>query len=174
MPLESGSLPTAGGLPSGAISYHFAIIDAPDVVAANNFISLFNPAASGKNYVFLEAHIGTYAVSNTTNASSMAMYRVSAASGGTLATAIARYDTSKIVSTAEIRTGNPTVTRTTGVPAMPITPAVATGAGGNASTTLQVTPGTNYLLRPGEGRVFGTASGDTNQRWNIDLIWAEY
>lgn len=173
--MDRGAL-TVAALPSGATTYHYSIIDAPGVVAANNFISLFNPVDSGKNYMLLAIHVNNYATGASGSTASLAKYRISSATGGTLVASnkISRYDTLSILSTAQVRTGNPTVTTTTGTPGTPIAPPISTGAGTNVETIIHTPAGTMYLIHPGEGVAFSTASGNVNQIWDIHLIWCEF
>ena len=172
--MDRGTL-TSESLPSGANTYHYAVVDVPGTVAANNYISLFNPSNSGKTYILLAMHINNYSVGASSTANSMVKYRITAASGGSVVATnnIAGYDTTGPTSTASIRTGNPTVT-TVGPPGMPVSPPIATGAGDNAENVIHFPAGTYYLIHPGEGVAYSVAAGNTNQVWTVHLIWCEF
>lgn len=154
--------------------YLASVSDAPGVVAANNFLSVFNPVGSGKHIIGLGAVVSTYAVASASSANSMLAYRTTAASGGTQITAanVSRYDTTVANPVAEVRTGNPTVT-TSGGALIGFGPPIATGAGGGGVASPAIT-GATFIMHPGQGLVFATAAGDVNQRWNIQFTWSEY
>ena len=165
---------TQGWLPNGAKIYQGCLVDDPGVAAANNHMSLFNPAASGKTLVPLGFVLDSHSIAATTATGSMTIFRTSAASAGTLfaANTVTRFDPSAADPVGELRTGNPTVT-TTGRVLIGIAPAIFAGGGG--SNPAFITPTGGFPLIPaGTGIVFGTASGDTDQRWNLQLTWMEY
>lgn len=156
--------------------YFHTIRDAAGVVAANNFLSVFNPLGSGKSLVFLQAEIVVYAIGGTGGTESLVATRITSASGGSLvlASQVNRFLTGHPNPVAQVRTGNPSVTVDA---AFPIdlnawAPPQTTGQGGNIAFTTQA-PGDGFICVPGQGIVFSTASGDTDQRWKINTIWAE-
>lgn len=168
----SGNIPNY--LPFGAV-YNYTIIDTPGVVATNNFLSVFNPTTSLKTLALLSLAIESYSIGSSGTANSMAGYRTSAASGGTLDTVITKYDTREPTSQVEVRVDNPTVTLTTGLPVAPVGPPLSNGAGG--AVTAAFTPASSAALavaHPGEGIVFRTLAGNTNQMWNITVTWLEF
>jgi len=157
-------------------AYNFSIDDVPGVVVANNFLSLFNPVGSGKNMYYLGAYVSTYVTGGgSTTRESMQGHAITAASAGTLqaASAIFKLDSTFSNPTAEIRTGNPTVTIGPNVFNSP--PPI------NTTTTQYVHAvglgfgviGGPVVFRPGEGIVFTTDAGNTNQTWNLSIGWAE-
>ncbi len=159
---------------SGA--YNFSADDMPGVAAANNFVSLFNPVGSGRNLYYLGAYISTYvAGGGSTTRESMQGHAITAASAGTLqaASAIFKLDSTFPNSVAEVRTGNPTVTIGPNLFNSP--PPI------NTTTTQYVhavglgfgVVGGPVIFRPGEGIVFTTDAGNTNQTWNVSIGWAE-
>jgi hypothetical protein len=85
---------------------------------------------------------------------------------------IFKFNTANPNPVSEIRTGNPTVVLQ--APASNTPPPVTTGAGGGQFVH-EVDPptGTTVLLAPGEGVAVHNSAGDTAQRWNISLAWAE-
>lgn len=154
--------------------YFHALIDAPGVVAANNFMSVFNPVGSGKTVVFFQAEIQNYSTGASTTAVSMTATRITAASGGTQVAAanVNRFVTAWANPVAEVRVGNPTVT-TTGVPLNGWAPPISIGVGVGA-TAQTTAPGPGFVCTPGQGIVFATASGNTSQVWKVLPIWAEF
>lgn len=167
---------TTSGVPEEALPYGTLIADTLGVVAANNFLSVFNPAGSGKTLYVLTYRVYPWATAATSVTVSMGAWRTSAASGGTLLAAsnINKFNTTQPNSVAEVRTGNPTCTLVGTVPIVAIPPAIASGASG-AGVTASIEPpsGTLFAIRPGEGVVCRTASGSVGQLWNISLSWYE-
>ena len=154
--------------------YVFAIADVPGVVAANNYLSAFNPVGSGRIMIAVASNYASYAVGQTDVPQSMKVYRTTAASGGTLVTpqsTIPKFVTTSVDSVVQIRTGNPTVT-TVGNILLGAAPVISTGAGA-ANTASSVPPGASFVMQPGQGLVFRSDAGDIDQRWNIQLVWAE-
>lgn len=153
--------------------YYFSSQDMPGVVAANNFLTLFNPLASGVNVVVIGGVVGNYLITGATNARfSLQVARVTTASGGVLqaASTFAKGVTAYPAAVAEVRLANPAVTLgpvLTAVPP-PVSPNFA------FRTVLTVAEAaTPLLLVPGEGIVARTAGGDIDQTWNIQVQWAE-
>ena len=152
------------------------VVSLPDlfgVVAANNYVSLFNPVGSGKAISVFSATVSSYLVTGGTNIrASLLATRVTSASGGTLlpASSIAKSRTSYANSAAEVRINNPTVTFTSNVIAFP--PPVGADTAGSSDRVVAAT-GASVVCAPGEGLAFHTASGDINQTWNISFAWGE-
>jgi hypothetical protein len=146
------------------------------VVAANNFISLFNPVGSGKLITLGGVFISSYAVGDIdATVQSMRGFRVTAASAGTpvAANTICSFDTAKPDTSMEVRVGNPTVTLGDAIfnsppfigavkSSLPFVHQVPVPAGGGP-----------FLFRPGEGMVLRTAAGDVDTRWNLSVAWTE-
>lgn len=157
-------------------AYNFSMDDMPGVAAANNFVSLFNPVASGRNLYYLGAYISTYVAGGaSTTRESMQGHAITTASAGTLqaSSAIFKLDSTFPNAVAEVRTGNPTVTMGPNLFNSP--PPI------NTTTTQYVHAvglgfgsfGGPVVLRPGEGIVFTTDAGNTSQTWNVSIGWAE-
>lgn len=165
---------TGNWLPPGAKIYQYALTDAAGVATANNFFSWFNPVGSGKTMAPLGLIVESHAINPTTSNASMVLQRISAASGGTLVTAstLTKFDPSQADSVSEVRNTNPTVTRT-GLSLIGIGPVITPAGGGNASALIAPF-GQPPLVPAGTGIVLGTASGDVDQSWNIQLTWMEY
>lgn len=172
---SAGNLGTVASGPAGSKFYTFSLADAPGVVAANNFLSLFNPAASGKTMVLYQLIVAPYATGATTATASLNAFRTTAASAGTLIAAanVGRFVTSDPNPVTEVRTGNPTVT-TTGTTLIGIPPSVTSAAGGASPAAAAVPSGASFVITPGQGVVFTTALGNVNQLWNINITWAEF
>lgn len=165
-----------GPIPNLTAAYIYSLTDAPGVVAANNFISLFNPVGSGKKMYFLGMFISTYvAGGGSTTRNSMQGKQITAASAGTLvgAASIAKLISTYANPTSEVRISNPTVTANAaflnspppiGSTASQYVHSVGLGASENSG---------GGFFAPGEGFVLTTAAGNTNQTWNISIVWGE-
>lgn len=153
--------------------YYYSAQDMPGVVAANNFLSLFNPLGSGVNLVVIGGVVGTYLVTGATNVRvSLQIARITTATLGVLAGAasIVKGITAYANPAAQVRTGNPTVTLGAVLSSVP--PPVSPNT--SVRTTLQVPDAASpLLLVPGEGIVAHTSAGDTDQTWNVQIQWAE-
>lgn len=162
-------------VPENYLFYFHTLIDAPGVVAANNFISLFNPGGSGKTVAFFAIQISSFASGASSTASSLVVDRITAASGGSLiaASSVNRLLTSWANPVAELRTGNPTATKT-GLTLFSWPPPIATGAGGEATNYASPPSGQSFICLPGQGIVLSTPAGNTNQVWSMNLNWAEF
>ena len=153
--------------------YTFCLPDAPGVVAANNFVSLFNPVGSGKTVVVFSATVSSYvAGGGNTSKNSLLGTRITAASVGTLqaASTISKARTSTANPVAEVRTGNPTVTAGANIVAFP--PPIGTDTA-STSERIVATTGAAVTLAAGEGIVFRTLGGDTDENFNIAFTWGE-
>lgn len=173
---SDGTLVTSA-IPEGALPYSAMVFEAPGVVAANNFMSVFNPLGSGKLYTVLLYRVYPYAGGAGTATNSMAAWRISSASGGTLrnnATDVSKFDTAQPNSTAEVRVGNPTVVLVGSNPVAAIPPAITSaGAGISSSASVEPPSGTLFRIRPGEGVVARTAAGDVDQIFTVVVTWYE-
>jgi hypothetical protein len=154
--------------------YFHALIDAPGVVAANVFMSVFNPVGSGKTISFYSIAPDSYATGSSPTAISLVVDRITAASGGTQIpfASINKLITTETNSIAEVRTGNPTVAKT-GVSLYSWPPPIAGGAGAVSSAYSAVPPSQGFFCLPGQGIAFSTSAGNTNQVWSIKATWAE-
>lgn len=161
-------------VPANYQFYFHTIYDTAGVVAANTFLSVFNPGASGKITIFFQAEISNYSNGVCDSFNSMTANRISAASGGTQITAsnVNRFLTSWSNPVSEVRVGNPTTT-TTGLPLNAWAPPISDKAGSGAQLFTSTPPGAGFVCTPGQGLSFATAAGDVNQLWKINVIWAE-
>jgi len=155
--------------------YTASIANVPGVVAANTFITLTNPAGSGRTLFMVAAFVS--GVSDAASASTvpMRLYRlVGLPTGGTAfpAANVFKLKTTDPTPFATVLTGNPTVTL--GPAGSNTPPPVTTGAGG-ANFIHEIVPPPPSLLQlnAGESVAFHTTAGTTAQKWNISITWAE-
>lgn len=156
-------------------TYILSIANVPGTVLPQTFITLFNPVGSGKQVIVGGMFISTVAAAGTAATQPTRIHRISAApTGGSVVSAvdIFKFNTSNPDPVSVLRIGNPTAVLQ--APASNTPPPVTTGAGGGQFVH-EVDPptGTTVLLAPGEGVAVHNSTGDTAQRWNISLAWAE-
>lgn len=156
--------------------YVFSIAGLSGVAAANTFVTVFNPVGSGKTVSFSAAFISTVSTAAAGTTAPMRGYRIAAApTGGTVqgAATIAKFNSANPDTVVEVRTDNPTVVL--GAPLWNTPPAVTSGVGGGQFVHDVDTPAGSppFVLAPGEGIAINCASGDTDQVWNITVVWAE-
>jgi hypothetical protein len=163
-------------LPANAEAYGYAIADTPGVVATNNFLSIYNPASSVKTIVWLAAFFHRYTIGSSSTPNSMILYRTTAASGGTLISPanVTKFVTVQPNAVAEVRVGNPTVTLLNSTVVFSASPPLGTGVAATQGAETSPPTGPLAISLPGEGLVFQTAAGNTNQMWGVALDWAEY
>lgn len=153
-------------------AYGFSLHDLPGVVAANNFLSVFNPLASGKNLYLIQSVISRYSIGDATSGNSLIIYRTTAASAGTLqaASTISKGDSTDPSAVAEVRIGNPTTTLGAELVAYGPPTGQDSTPRSDQITANSVVP---FIIAPGEGIVYRTLAGDVDQRWNIAQFWLE-
>lgn len=186
---DQSAIPTTGGggaspysqtLPTGWEGvYSFSLRDAAGVAAANRFLSVFNPAASGKQMLLLLAKVESYSVAIAATKNSLRLARITAASVGTLqaASAINKFKTSYVATSFEFRTANPTVTVAAEIDAFGPNENI-TAVSSNAISRRVLEPKEfgwgEFLFAPGEGFVFDqTIAGDVDQTYDIMAIVAQ-
>ncbi len=160
--------------PAADNTFAFSIADVAGVAAANNFISVFNPIGSGKLVLPGEFFISSTAAGGTAITTPMRVARITTATVGTLqaVSTIAKAITASPDPVAEVRTGNPTVTLGASIFNSP--PVISATVSSTAVHTAAVPPfAVPFTLVPGEGIVIRTDTGDTDQRWNISVLWTE-
>jgi hypothetical protein len=169
------SISTFSGVdPTWTGVYFQAIVDVAGTTGSNNFLSVLNPVGSGKIAIALGFSCSSYSLNSITTPSSLVAFRTSAHTGGTDVTAanVNRFLTSFANPVAQVKIGNPGTTNTNGTnPMIGIPPVVGTGA--QNGQTVAPTPGASFVFLPGEGIVFNVPTGDTDQRWDMQYIWAE-
>lgn len=155
--------------------YQHALSDIPGVVAANNFMTVYNPPGSGKVMFALQLNVSSYSVGATSVANSLEAFRItSAPTGGTLvaASSVARFNTLHPDPASVVRIGNPSATPS-GELLVGFPPIISVGTGESASSSFSPPGGASFFSLPGQGLVFRTEAGDVDQRWNIDFVWGE-
>lgn len=173
----SGTITSVPGVPTGANFYSSGFSTVIGLVTSPyNFLSIFNPLASGKTVYVVQSIIIPWATAVTATTNAMETFRTSAASAGTLLAAanVNKFANTSPNSITEVRTANPTIT-TTGVSlggAPPSLTAAAQGASG--TTTITAFSGAPLVLAPGEGLCMRQiVAGTVNQLWNLGFIWYE-
>lgn len=155
--------------------YVFSDHQTPGVVAATNHLSLYNPVGSGRVITLTGVFISSYTVGAVPEVAPLRGWLATGVSGGTLepSSAIGKLRSTMPSTVAEVRTGNPTATLGA---AWFNSPAIQATGVASAAFIHQVpasTPSGPVTLLPGEGTVIRTESGDTNQRWNLSVVWNE-
>ncbi len=158
--------------------YSFVLNDVIGTVASNNYLALFNPVGSGKTVFAFYAYVFAYVTGGSSmTKNSMILSRASNVVGGTLhpQSDIGVNDTDMALPVGQVYTGNPTVTAGSKLFAFP-PPTVS----GDDVNVLAVSPGSldgavtgAVSLKEGQGLVFNVAIGNTNQTWNINVVWGE-
>lgn len=167
------SIPAA---PAGFNFYVHSLSSVAGVVAANNFLSVFNPVGSGKTIVFYQAIVQSFSGGASTATASMDIFRTTAASAGTqiAAGSIGKFLTTQPNAVAEVRVGNPTVT-TINTSLLATAPSITSaGSGASATGGSGGVAGASFVCAPGEGLVMRTSAGDVDQVWNLTFTWAEF
>lgn len=159
-------------------AYVFSLGNIPGVVAANNFISLFNPSGTGKTVSLGAAYVSSFAITAALSPAPMNGFRITTATGGVLqtnSTAVTKFQSTMTDSVCEVRTGNPTCT--IGPQIFNASPVVTAGgsAGAGLLQTIAAAPSVYppFTLAPGEGIVLRTTAGLVATLWNLSLVWAE-
>lgn len=154
--------------------YVFSADEITGVAAANNYLSLANPVGSGKTVLFAGAFISCVTAGGSTVTAPMRGYRATTVAAGTLQTdaASGKFITANPDPVAEIRTGNPTAVL--GAALFNSPPPLSASQGGTPVHAVPVPGGTGpFVLAEGEGIVLRQATGDTDLRWNLSIVWAE-
>lgn len=154
--------------------FFHSVVDALGAAGTTTYLSVFNPPSSGRVMGSLLTDYQCYSTALTDTAASLTIWRISAASGGTLLSSsyVNRFDTLHPDPVCEVRTGNPAIT-VTGAPLRGFAPAITGPLGGVVSSATVPPMGTSFLCRPGEGLAFRTGDGDSHVRWNITYVWSE-
>lgn len=156
-------------------AYVFSADEIVGIVAATNYLSIFNPAGSGKTIFFAGAFLSASTAGGSAVTAPMRAYRATAISGGVLQadSASAKFVTSYPDPVAEIRTGNPTATLDGAIFNSP--PPLSAGSGSTGiHPVIAIASGVGtFLLAEGEGVVLRQTTGDVDLRWNLSIVWAE-
>ena len=158
-----------------ASGYIYSQAEIPIQAAGYNYISLFNPVGSNKVGVIAGIIVSHSLFTSSSVAAPLRGWRTTAASGGTLRTVaaneIAKVQTIYPDPVCEIRTGNPTCTRT--APLFNSPPPIQDKA--NWLHEINLPTGLlPFTIRPGEGIVLRAESGiGQSADWNMTVVWAE-
>ena len=155
-------------------SYDFSLERQDSLSAGKNFVTLYNPAASGI-FVTLTAAFVSYASDVVSPSYTLRGFRIaSEPTGGTLhtnSTDVCKFDTAHPDPEVVLRSNNPTVAL--GAPFFN-SPAGVEKKVMSDVHQIDAPPGFNpFLIRPGEGIVFRQAQGAVGHLWNISIIWRE-
>lgn len=156
--------------------FDFSLQRQDSTVAAKNFLTLFNPVASGK-IMAMGGIFVSYMALNPSPAYPLRGYRISAApTGGTLhaESEICRFDTQRFAPVMVIRSDNPTI-GTLGAAFFNAAPGITNGLAQSSDIQDIDTPaGFNpFLLYPGEGVVIRQDVGAVGHLWNLSAVWRE-
>lgn len=153
--------------------YVFSLQRQDSLVAGKNFITMLNPAGSGK-ILTLGGFFVSYMATVASPAYPMRGYRTTTEpSGGTLHTVgqICKLDTQLPDSVAVIRSGNPTTT---------LGPAFFNSPVGTVKDTVSVVHDVDapvgfnpFVIRPGEAVVLREDVGAVGHLWNVSILWRE-
>lgn len=170
-----GAYPATNPVFKGGYVYSRAMT--PGVAAANNYLSLANPAGSGRTLVVAGVFISSVIVGDiTATVDPMRGWLASAISGGSLeaASTIGKIRSTMPTPVGEIRINNPAAT----LGASWFNSPPVLGVAKQASPFVHQVPATiaagSITLLPGEGTVIRTESGDVDQRWNVSIAWNEF
>lgn len=153
--------------------YIYSLAAIPGVVAANNYLSLFNPSGNTKRFIVAGLFLSNTQTNPSAVVTPMRGWRTSAASGGTLVTdltTIAKVQTPDPTPTAEIRTGNPTVTLGAALFNSPPQLEARTSNVHDVDLPVGFKP---FTLLPGEGIALRAETQTTSTFWNMTIVWAE-
>lgn len=156
-------------------SYTASIANVVGSVASNNLMTIFNPVGSGKTVIIGAVFISTVAAAGTASTVPARIHRIGAAPTGGVTMAsgdIFKLNTANPNAVCVIQHTNPSVTLLAAGSNTP--PPVTTGVGGGQFVhEIEPPPGAAFTLAAGEGIAVNVASGDSAQRWNLTIAWAE-
>lgn len=169
-----GSYPVTN--PAFKGGYVYSRAQTAGVVAANNYLALFNPLGSGRSLVVAGVFISSSIVGDiTATADPMRGWLATLISGGTLepASAIGKVRSTMPTPAGQIFINNPAATLGASWFNSPPVLGVAKQASPFVHQIPAAVAGGPITLLPGEGTVIRTESGDTDQRWNVSIAWSE-
>jgi hypothetical protein len=154
-------------------SYVFSIDAVQNQAGAYVFLSLFNPAGSGRVILVGGIFISSTLLTSSSITSSMRGWRISTASAGTLQadSAVTKVRGHFPDPTAEVRTSDPTVTLGSAFFNSPAPIADKQAPVHEIENPPGLPP---FTCAPGEGIALRTASGiGIGATWNLSVAWAE-
>lgn len=160
--------------PSIRGGYVFSEHSTPGVVAANNFLSLSNPAGSGRAILIAGVFISQVTTGAVTTTDPLRGYLATDVAGGTLepVAQIGKVRSTMPDPVGEIRVG-PTATLGAAWFNSPTLQATGASTGSGVHQIPATTAAGTLTLLPGEGTVLRTESGDVNTLWNMSIAWSE-
>lgn len=156
--------------------FDFSLQRQDSTVAAKNFLTLYNPATSGK-IMWMGGIFISFMATNPSPAFPLRGYRISTEpSGGTLhaESEVCRFDTQRFAPAMVVRSGNPT-TGALGAAFFNAAPGITMGQQFSSDIQDVDTPaGFNpFQLYPGEGIVLRQDTGAVGHYWNLSVVWRE-
>ena len=155
--------------------YVYSRAQAAGVAAANNFLSLTNPAASGRTVVVSGVFISSVIVGDiAATVDPMRGYLATAVTGTTEAVAtIGKIRSTMPNPVGEIRLAPAGTLGAAWFNSPPVL-GVAKQASPFVHSIPSVIPAGALTLLPGESTIIRAESGDTDQRWNVSIAWGEF
>lgn len=162
--------------PSLKGGYVYSRAQTNGVVAANNFLALFNPPASGRTIVVAGVFVSSTVVGDVTpTVDPLRGWLATGISGGTLeaASTIGKTRSTMAAPAGQIFINNPAAALGASWFNSPPILAAAKQSSAFVHQIPAAIAGMPLTLLPGEGTVIRTESGDVDQRWNISVAWNE-
>ena len=153
-------------------TYVFSMDKVASVVAANNYMSIFNPVTNPHFLAVGGFFISAVLLNPSSVVDSFRGWRITTATGGTLQddAAVGKIQSHFPDPTAELRTGNPTCTMGAALFNVPA-PVENKAAPAQIISLGEAGP---LILTPGEGVVLRTeAAAGAGGTWNFSVVWAE-
>lgn len=153
----------------------FSLERQDSLVAGKNFLTLFNPVASGK-IITVGAFFTSYMAPVASPLYPMRGFRTTAEpTGGTLhaESEICRFDTQRYAPAAVIRSNDPSVSL--GAAFFNVAPGIQQGQNQSSAVEQVDAPaGFNpFVLYPGEGVAMRQGAGTVGHLWNVSILWRE-
>lgn len=169
-----GSYPVAN--PVLKAGYVYSRAQTAGVVAANNFLALYNPVGSGRTITVAGVFVNSIVVGDITpTVDPLRGWIATGISGGTLeaVSTIGKVRSTMPAPVGQIFINNPAATLGA---AWFNSPPILAAAKTSSSFIHQIPTaiaGLPLTFLPGEGTVLRTESGDVDQRWNLSIAWNE-
>ena len=154
-------------------AYVYSVDKVTNQAGTYTYLSIFNPAASGKLLIVSGIFISSTLLTSSSITDSLRGFRITTCTGGTLvgASSIGKGQSHFPNPTAQIRTGNPTCTFGAALFNSPspiqdkAAPVHDVGVGSLVSP---------FTLTPSEGIAIHSDAGiGTGATWNLSIVWAE-
>lgn len=155
--------------------YGVTAVNVPGVVAANTYLTVFNPVGSGVVITPIRAEVQCLTIAAALDPSYMQASLITSSTGGTLvaATDVNKFDEVHYPDPeGEVRIGNPTVTIRHPYALATWPPVVSTGEGNTGAAVMALT-GAGQFFYEGEGFAYHADGGDVDQSWSFHFVWGE-